>query len=108
MQLPPAIFVTCSIELANVLVSGQTNRVLHVQKICVERGALFGEKALSDASIRMAPVMNESFDDSIHPFERHHVVLEQQPGMDDIIHDMDQHMHTDVKECGREVHLKLA
>ena len=52
--------------------------------------------------------MNESFDDPIHPFERHHVVLEQRPEMDDIIHDMDQQMHTDVKECGWEVHLKLA
>ena len=89
-------------------VFGQTNRVLHVQKIHAERGALFGEKALNGASIRMGPVTNESFDDPIHPFERHHVVLEQRPEMDDIIHDMYQQMHTYVKECGREVHLKLA
>ena len=108
MQLPPAIFVTCSIELANVLVSEQTNRVLHDQKIRAESGALFGEKALNDASIRMGPVTNESFDDPIYPFERPHVVLEQRPEMGDIIHDMDQQMHIDVKECRPEVHLKLA
>ena len=67
----------------------------------------FAQKALNDASIRMGPVTNESFDDPINPFERHHVVLEQRPEMDDIIHNMDQQMHTDVEECGREVHLKL-
>ena len=81
MQLPPTIFVTCSIELANVLVSGQTNRVIHVQKICAERGALFGEKALNDASIRMGPIMNESFDDPIHPFERCNTPATPGPGL---------------------------
>ena len=51
---------------------------------------------MNDASIRMGPVTNESFDDPIHPFEWHHVVLEQRPEMDDIIHDMDQQMHPQV------------
>ena len=54
------------------------------------------------------PVANESFDEPIHPFERHHVVLEQRAELDDIVHDMDQKMHTDVEECGREVYLNLA
>jgi hypothetical protein len=39
--------------------------------------------------------------------ECHHVVQECQTEVDDIIHDMDQQMHHNVKECGREVHLKL-
>jgi hypothetical protein len=98
MHFSTSIFVTCSIELANVLVSGQTNRVLHVNMIRAERDALFGEKALNDASIRTGPVANKSFDDPIHPFKRHHVVQEQRPEMDDIVHDMDQQMNTYVKE----------
>ena len=108
MQFLSAIFVANSIKLAKVLVSGQTYRVLHVEKIRAERDALFGEEALNDASIRTGPVTNESFDDPIHPFERHHVVQEQRPEMDDIIHDMDQQMHADVEECGGEVNLHLA
>jgi hypothetical protein len=35
-------------------------------------------------------------------------VHECQPKLDDVIHDMDQQMHDDVEECGREVNLEIA
>src|ERR1043165_4748061 len=97
MQLPPA----------NVPVSGYANRVIDfAQEICAEGDALFGEIALNDASFRTGPVTNESFDDSIRPFERHHVVQERRSEVDDIIHDMYQQMHTNIKECGWKVNIK--
>ena len=108
MQFPPAIPVAYSVEPAKVPVSGQANRVIDAQEIRAERDALFGQKALGYASIWACPVANVSFDDTIHPFERHHVVQERRSEVDDIIHDMDQQMHTNVKEYRREVNLKLA
>ena len=108
MHFPLARFVAYSLEPAKVRVSWQSNRLFDVQIIRAERDALFGEKAGDDASIRMLPVMNVSFEYPIHSFERHHVVQVCRPEIDDIIHDMDQHMDHNVKECGREVHLKLA
>ena len=56
----------------------------------------------------MGPVTNVSFDVSIHPFERHHATQKRRPELDDILHDMDQQMHHNVKERGREVDLKLS
>ena len=47
------------------------------------------------------------FDDPIHPLEWHHAVKECRPEVDDVIHDVDTQMHHDIKERGREVHLKL-
>jgi hypothetical protein len=53
--------------------------------------------------MRTGPVMDVTFDGPIYPFERHHVVLECWPEMDEIVHEMDQEMNHNVEECGREV-----
>src|SRR4051812_34817315 len=109
MQFPPAILVAYSVEPTKVHVYGYANRVIDfAQEIRAEGDALFGEIALNDASFRTGPVTNESFDDSIHPFKWHHVVQERWSEVDDIVHDMDQQMHTNIKECGRKVNLKFA
>src|SRR6266566_1729730 len=108
MHFVATLAVTPSNEPAEVPVDGQTNGVLDAQIIHAEGDALFGQKALGYAYIWTCPVANVSFDDTIHPFERHHAVQERRPELDDILHDMDQQMHHNVEECGREVHLKLA
>ena len=56
----------------------------------------------------MGPVMNVLFYVSIHPFEWHHAAQKRRPELDDILHDMDQQMHHNVEERGREIDLKLA
>jgi hypothetical protein len=56
----------------------------------------------------MGPIADESFDNTIQPFEWHHVVQECRTEMNDVIHEMDEQMHHDIEECGREVNLKLA
>ena len=62
---------------------------------------------LDDTPFGTGIVTNESFDDPINPLERHHVVKECRPEVDDVVHDVDTQMHHDVKERGREVHLKI-
>jgi hypothetical protein len=56
----------------------------------------------------MGPVADESFDNTIQPFKWHHVVQECWTEMNDVIHKMDEYMHHDMKEHGREVNLELA
>jgi hypothetical protein len=92
--------VTPSIDPVKVLVDGHTNRVLNVKIIHAERDALFCQEALGYASIRTLSIVNISFDDTIHPFKRHHAVQEHRPELDDILHDMDQQMYHNVEQCG--------
>ena len=66
-----------------------------------------GQIPLDDAPLRTGHVTNESFDHPIHPLQRHHVVKECRPEVDDVVDDVDTQMHHDVKECGWELHLKL-
>src|SRR4051812_35221303 len=64
-------------------------------------------QVLPTASLWTGPVANVSFDVSVHPFERHHAAEEHRPELYDVLHDMDQQMHHNIKECGWEVDLKL-
>ena len=108
MQFPPALGVTFSSEPPIVLLDGQTNnRVSNAYIILAKGDALMRQIPLDDAPFRTGHVTNESFDDPIHPLERHHAVKECRPEVDDVVHDVDTQMHHDVKECGQEVHLKL-
>src|SRR4051812_18615370 len=108
MNFAATLAVTTSSEPAEVPVDGQTNGVIDAKIIRAKGDALFGQKSLGYASIWTFPVANVSFDHTIHPFERHHAVQERRSELDDIIHDMDEEMHHDIEECGREVYLELA
>src|SRR3954470_4824089 len=108
MHFAATLAVTTSSEPTEVPVDGQTNGVIDAYIISAKGDALFGQKALGYASIWTCPVANVSFDQTIHPFERHHAVQEHRLELDDIIHDMDEEMHHDIKECRREVYLELA
>ena len=100
--------VTFAFEPSTVLVDGQTNnRVSDAYIILAKGDTLMCQIPLDDAPFGTGIVTNESFDDPIHPLERHHVVKESRPEVDDVVHDVDTQMHHDVKERGREVHLKL-
>ena len=73
-----------------VLLNGQANNRVSDTYIIVAKGdALMRQIPLDDAPIRTGYVTNESFDDPIHPLERHHAVKECQPEVDDVIHDVD-------------------
>ena len=90
MQFPLAIVVTFSSEPPMVLLDGQTNnRVSDAYIILAKGDALMRQIPLDDAPIGTEHVTNESFDDPIHPLERHHAVKECWPEVDDVVHDVD-------------------
>ena len=108
MQLPATVGVNFSFELPIVLLNGQTNNRASDAYIILAKGdALMRQIPLNDAPFGTGPVTNESFDDPIHPLERHHAMKECRPEVDDVVHHVDTQMHHDVKERGRELEVRV-
>ena len=90
MQFPPAVVVTISFDLPIVPLDGQTNnRVSDAYIILAKGDALMRQIPLDDAPFETGLVTKESFDDPIHPLERHHAVKECRPEVDDVVQNVD-------------------